>query len=265
MMGALHSVRLGWAKPASQPLRRLAQALSRRDQGTQSMGPDAVEFTRFAQKSSMRLRKLQSLRNIEQSGTSRRHPPSPHATCQLRAFRRGGRRPSTERAQATIGDHNEEGHVHRCHRNVAGRQRELRYGTAGTWALPPAVKRTPKRTSTAGNASDLAPRRKSGGGCGTLSGRICSPHFMTNDAIIIGGDVMNTRRLVAAAVIATVITSPALAQRAPQQPQHSSTGGRRLRQRPICRLRSGSRSGRSCSAAIRAVSGRRGANSSDQS
>ena len=33
---------------------------------------------------------------------------------------------------------------------------------------------------------------------------------------------MNTRRLVAAAVIATVITSPALAQRAPQQPQHSS-------------------------------------------
>ena len=33
---------------------------------------------------------------------------------------------------------------------------------------------------------------------------------------------MNTRRLVAAAVIATVITSPALAQRSPQQPQHSS-------------------------------------------
>ena len=32
---------------------------------------------------------------------------------------------------------------------------------------------------------------------------------------------MNTRRLVAAAVIATVITSPALAQRVPQQPQHS--------------------------------------------
>ena len=33
---------------------------------------------------------------------------------------------------------------------------------------------------------------------------------------------MNTRRFVAAAVIATVITSPALAQRAPQQPEHSS-------------------------------------------
>ena len=33
---------------------------------------------------------------------------------------------------------------------------------------------------------------------------------------------MNTRRFVAAVVIATVITSPELAQRAPQQPQHSS-------------------------------------------
>jgi hypothetical protein len=38
-----------------------------------------------------------------------------------------------------------------------------------------------------------------------------------------GEDVMNIKSLVAAAVIATVIASPALAQRAPQrqQPQHS--------------------------------------------
>ena len=128
-MGALHSVRLGWAKHVA-TVAAVSQALSRRD-GHTVHGPDAVEFTRFAQKSSMRLRKLQSLRNIEQSGTSRRHPSSPYATCQLRAFSRGGRRPSTERAQATIGDHNEEGHVHRCHRNVAGRQCELRDGTAG--------------------------------------------------------------------------------------------------------------------------------------
>ena len=33
---------------------------------------------------------------------------------------------------------------------------------------------------------------------------------------------MNTKRLVAAVVIATVIASPALAQRAPQPRQHSS-------------------------------------------
>jgi hypothetical protein len=77
---------------------------------------------------------------------------------------------------------------------------------------------------------------------------------------------MNTRRLVAAAVIATVITSPALAQRAPQQPQHSSNPAYAFTSTanmsaPI-RIQI---SGRSCSAAIRAVSGRRGANRSDQS
>jgi hypothetical protein len=33
---------------------------------------------------------------------------------------------------------------------------------------------------------------------------------------------MNSKRLVAVAVIATVIASPALAQRAPQHPEHSS-------------------------------------------
>jgi len=66
---------------------------------------------------------------------------------------------------------------------------------------------------------------------------------------------------VAAAVIATVITSPALAQRAPQQPEHSSNpaydvyvNGQYVGSDPDPNIRA------SCSAAIRAVSGRRGAN-----
>ena len=47
-----NSVRLGWAKRVA-TVAAVSQALSRRD-GHKVHGPDAVEFTRFAQKSSMR-------------------------------------------------------------------------------------------------------------------------------------------------------------------------------------------------------------------
>jgi len=49
-----------------------------------------------------------------------------------------------------------------------------------------------------------------------------APHGPEADHSSHGENVMNTKRLVAAAVIATVIASPALAQGAPQHRQHSS-------------------------------------------